>query len=155
MGFNTFKANESAKRGTRLEPLVIKQVEKLKQIKLQRCGLFLTPCWPVFGASPDAINDDLVVEVKCPSTSKTFTNYITNDSRVAPKCLAQIQLQMLLTGRRTGLFCVASPDFETSKKVTIIDVSFDNGFISSLLDRSLKFWKNAVFPLLLKSLHQQ
>ncbi|KAJ8913990.1 hypothetical protein NQ315_008982 [Exocentrus adspersus] len=67
--------------------------------------------YPIFGASPDAIIDNFVVEIKCPTKEKTVTNYIKSN-QIVNKYKAQIHLQMLATEKKKGLFCVADPNFE-------------------------------------------
>ena len=102
------------------------------------------PCWPIFGASPDSINDEFVIEVKCPMSEKTRANYVNPSGAIQPKFYAQIQLQMLMCGRKKGLFCVASPSYENDEKVQIIDVDYDDEFISEIIDAYLTFWKKAI-----------
>lgn len=100
------------------------------------------PCWPIFGASPDSISEDYVIEIKCPKSVKTRANYVNGSGIVQPKYNAQIQLQMLLCGRKKGLFCVASPSFESDGKVDVIEVDYDDVFISGSLIPLLPFGKN-------------
>lgn len=51
-------------RGKRLEGEVLKEVEKKTKQKFKRSGLILHPSLPIFGASPDGINETSVVEIK-------------------------------------------------------------------------------------------
>jgi hypothetical protein len=44
---------------------------------------------------------------------------------------------MLLSVRRKGLFCVASPDFEKSKSITVVKVIFNSVFIRLLMKTDL------------------
>jgi len=64
------------KRGRFLEKDVIKIIEKKINKKLMKCDFIIIPDFPIFGASPDAIRDEFVLEVKCPSTEKSFGQYI-------------------------------------------------------------------------------
>jgi hypothetical protein len=41
-------------------------LEERYSIPFQQCGLILNPKFPVFRASPDAISQEHVVEIKCP-----------------------------------------------------------------------------------------
>jgi hypothetical protein len=52
---------------------------------------------------------------------------------------AQIMLQMLLTGCKKGLFCVADVNFEQNQQVTVVEVEFDELFCSSLILQCDKF----------------
>ena len=107
-------------------------------------GLILSSSFPVFGASPDAINDDFVVEIKCPMNERSYLNYLNARGEITPKCYAQIQLQMKLSGKKKGLFCIAAPDFEKSKKVKIVNVLFDPQFLAVNMRSALRFWKRAI-----------
>lgn len=65
---------------------------------------------PVFGATPDGINDDFVIEVKCPTSKRSMLSYITDKNEVAPKYMAQLQLQMAMSEKRKSLlFGCGSP----------------------------------------------
>jgi len=65
------------KRGKSLEKDVIKEIEGKINKKLMKCGFIIIPNFPIFGASSDAIGDEFVLEVKCPSTEKLFGQYIS------------------------------------------------------------------------------
>ncbi|KAJ8909294.1 hypothetical protein NQ315_017029 [Exocentrus adspersus] len=106
-------------RGRMLEKRVLRCIENQISNKLHDCGLFVMPGFPVFGASPDAICADLVVEVKCPSSEKQINMYI-RDGVIANKYKAQIHIQMLCTNKRRGLFCVADPKFEETENITLL-----------------------------------
>lgn len=138
-----FDSNEM-RRGRYLEKVVIKEIEKEINKKLQECGLILISDFPIFGASPDAIGDNFVVEVKCPSSEKTFVQYISQGN-ITAKYKAQIHLQMLATKTKRGLFCVADPNFENNKKINLIWENFDQDFILKLINKSMTFWKENVF----------
>ena len=84
-------------------------------MQFERCGLFLSSDYPMFGASPDGIFSTHVLEIKCPLTAKTELNYIDSNGRTE-KVKSQIQLQMVFTGREMGFLCVADPDFEKNQK---------------------------------------
>ncbi len=77
-------------RGKRLEGEVLKEVENKTKQKFKRSGLILHPSLPIFGASPDGINETSVVEIKCPYTAKSKKNYIKSSGALSDKCLAQI-----------------------------------------------------------------
>jgi hypothetical protein len=94
-------------RGIRLEKKVLTKVEALQQNKFQRCGLLLSPDFPFFGASPDGINKDCVLEIKCPFSLKSKLSFINAKNEISAKCVNQIQLQMFLSNRKSCLFCVA------------------------------------------------
>ncbi|KAJ8948220.1 hypothetical protein NQ314_008457 [Rhamnusium bicolor] len=91
LGAKVFQT-KSMKRGLKLENLVgNRRIDKTKKT-YKKAGLFLSQEFPIIGASPDFITDDSVIEIKCPSSEKTFCNYIGNDGKIKEKPLYQIQL---------------------------------------------------------------
>nr|XP_034194868.1 uncharacterized protein LOC117611080 [Osmia lignaria] len=85
--FHAAKKFDSAltRRGKNLEKTVIAEVEKLINKKLKKCGIILIPQCPMLGASPDAMGENFVVEVKCPGSDKTFSQYISNNEITYPE----------------------------------------------------------------------
>lgn len=146
------KQTEAMKRGTKLENFVCDKVKDLLNVdKIDKVGLFLNADFPIFGASPDGIvGTEAVVEIKCPSSEKARQMYITTSGQIACKFNAQMQLQMLLSQRTKGFFCVASPSVKETGHVEIIEVLFDRDFVLDLVSKALLFWKVHVFPKLIE-----
>ena len=136
------------KRGRELESSVVKEVEKKTGLIFKKTGLILSKEHPIFGASPDGLNDDFVLEIKCPFTSKNRVNYIDEKGKLTEKCKAQIQLQMLFAKKNAGYFCIANHDFETSKKICLILVNYDEKYTMNLVTKALEFWKKSIWPIL-------
>ncbi|GBL87998.1 hypothetical protein AVEN_133670-1 [Araneus ventricosus] len=61
-----FKVTKAMKRDQLLEGKVIKKLQNKINKSLKPCGFLLSAQNPFFGASPDAISDYFIVEVKCP-----------------------------------------------------------------------------------------
>lgn len=59
-----------------------------------------------------------------------------------------MNLHMLLTGTKTGYFCVASSKFESNKEVKIVEVNFDERYYNSLMKAATYFWIEHIFPRL-------
>ncbi|XP_037045889.1 uncharacterized protein LOC119081257 [Bradysia coprophila] len=137
-------------RGTNLEDQVfniLKNEMHLQGHKLKQCGLFVDEKLPHFGASPDGIADDFVVEIKCPATAKTYSEYISVET-LQRRYLAQIQLQMHITKRKRALLGVADLNFEKNKKVVKVWIDYDENYVKELIDDANAFWIQAVYPLL-------
>lgn len=103
------------KRGRKLESSVIKTVQNILKKRVKPCGLFLSPQYPMIAASPDGICKDAVIEVKCPTSENTETNYIRNGN-ISEKYLAQIQVQMFVTKMRKGYFVSLTLTLNIKKK---------------------------------------
>lgn len=141
---------DAMKRGKVLEEIVRKEVEIKKQISIKPSGLYLSASCPFFGASPDGVTETHVIEIKCPSKSATVSKYY-KDGSLGKQYLAQIQTQMLLTGKEKGFFCVAHADFEVSKEVDVYEVLYDKSYCQDLFVKISKFWKECVFEKLIKT----
>ena len=113
----------------------------------------MLPSFPVLGASPDALGEDYIVEIKCPSRSKTFDQFLSQ-GKINKKCKAQMNMQMFATGKRRGLFCVADPKFEDSRQVTVIWEDYDEVFTKSIIERAVAFWKDYIFPKIIYKSNQ-
>uniref|UniRef100_A0A8D8X2M5 YqaJ viral recombinase domain-containing protein n=2 Tax=Cacopsylla melanoneura TaxID=428564 RepID=A0A8D8X2M5_9HEMI len=149
LGARRLKDNAHLERGRVLEKSVLQVVEKELKTKIEKCGLFLNSEWPVIGASPDGLNNTHIFEVKCPASEKTVTNYVKNGS-VATKYMYQMQIQMFFAGKENGYFCVASPDFESTRNVQIVPVVLDRALCTDILTKAVVFWSNTIFPVLFK-----
>ncbi|XP_026677302.1 uncharacterized protein LOC113466265 [Diaphorina citri] len=149
MGARKVKDNMFLQRGRNLENSVLEEVGKKFNLKIEKCGMFINQEWPVLGASPDGITKNYIFEVKCPSSEKTFSTYIKNNE-ITYKFYFQMLLQMYLAGKTKGYFCVAAPDFETTKNVTTLLITFDKELCQKIMTDAVSFWEKAIFPLLYK-----
>jgi hypothetical protein len=129
---------------------VLSEVEKHISEKIEPCGLFIVETMPIFGASPDGTTKNFVVEVKCPTSSKDFANYI-KDGRIAEKYQAQLHLQMLAAKKEKGLFCVADPNFEYTKLVHLFWSKFNDELMVDVTSKAEMFWRAAILPKLMAS----
>ncbi|KAJ8684358.1 hypothetical protein QAD02_020150 [Eretmocerus hayati] len=145
--------NPAMERGRRLESQVRSEVQNIlirdwNEGKVKTSGLILRRNFPALGASPNGLTETAVVEIKCPSKEQTIANY--HDGKgINNKYKAQIQLQMIFSGRRVGYFCIAAPDFETSEKVTIYKEDYDQTFVIAVIRRAMAFWSENIFPHLM------
>lgn len=146
LGARKIKSTSAMERGIKLEAKVLKIVKEKMQITLKRCGLVLDPMYPLFGASPDSISDNFIIEVKCPASQKAMAQYITKSGQITSKYMGQVQLQMFMTQKQQGLFCVAEHNFEETQNVKIINVDYDEDYCRDLILCCQEYWKNCIFP---------
>ncbi|XP_050516240.1 uncharacterized protein LOC126891103 [Diabrotica virgifera virgifera] len=151
LGVTKLPATEAMSRGKSLEDAVIKAIEKKLKMKLSHIGLQLNHRHPIFGASPDAISEEFVVEIKCPQSEKTICNYLTKNMEITAKYKAHVQLQMFLCKKQKALFCVADPNFEENLKFFDIWVPYDEEYIKMLMDAAENFWQHNIFTHLCNS----
>ncbi|KAJ8963991.1 hypothetical protein NQ314_005203 [Rhamnusium bicolor] len=110
-----YEASVSMNRGIRLEKAVLKELEKDINTRIDVSGFIILQKFGILGASPDGVTKDSVVEIKCSVSEQNFSRYIDSNGEISKKYLAQVNLQMLSKNLKKGIFCVAHPDFETSK----------------------------------------
>lgn len=147
LGALSFKS-VAMKRGQRLE----KEVRGLLKDdfpNIKECGIMLRNDFPIYAASPDGIDDDYVYEIKCPFKENTVKNYL-KDGVINPKYMGQIQLQMMMTDRKKGVFCVASPNFEFDKEIKKVIVNFDLNLCQNYIEKCNLFWFQYVWPKLVE-----
>lgn len=134
--------------GKLLENTVREEVCKIKNIKFKKVGLILSEDFPVLGASPDGIAEECIIEIKCPASNKNFKNYV-KDGVVEKKYYAQMQMQMFFAKKEKCLFCIAHDNFETTKKIEILEVCYDEVYCKELINKCEIFWKENIFKQLL------
>lgn len=90
--------------GIDTEPLAFAKFKELKGLdflEVTNCGFFEYEKHA--GASPDGlVSDNAVLEIKCPKSTTFFKLVATNE--IDPKYIAQMQMQMLCTGRDKAYF---------------------------------------------------
>lgn len=134
-------------RGTVLEEYVFEEVKK-EYPELQRAGLIMDHnVHPFFAASPDGLHKDFVLEIKCPGTPKTYQEYINVDT-LSRKYFAQIQLQMVMTGKTKALLAVAALDFEKTRNIEKIWIPLDEEYVADMIEQATEFYEKAIFPAL-------
>lgn len=151
LGVSKLKETSAMARGKRLESEVLKCLEKTVGVKFQLIGLKLTSDHPILGASPDAICEEYVVEIKCPMFDRTVSNYLTKDKKITARYMAQVQLQMHIFNKKKCLFCVTDPNFEGNGKITHIFVDYNLEIVNKLIMKAEQFWSQHIFKQLYDS----
>lgn len=117
--------NAAMQRGTEMEPEARAYYE-LIALPVVEVGFCLHDDYE-FGCSPDGlVGDDGLLEIKCPS-AHTQIEYIKSGS-IPAKYVAQVQGQMLVTGRKWCDFLSYHPDL----KPLLVRVPRDADFIRAL-----------------------
>lgn len=80
-------------------------------------------------------------------TKKTENKYI-KDGAITKQYYAQVQVQMYCAKVNKSYFCVASSGFEKDNKVNIIEIAYDQIYVSELLHSVISFWKRNIFLIL-------
>ncbi|KAF5270876.1 hypothetical protein FQA39_LY08321 [Lamprigera yunnana] len=128
------------KPGRILENEVRKTVSMELGKKIKKCGLMLSSEYLMIAGSPNGICEHSIIEIKCPTSAKTFQNYVKN-RKPTEKFNTQMQMQMYLTGLQKGYFCVADNNYSTNKKVEIICVTFNEAYMHNFFNLIADLWK--------------
>lgn len=102
-----FFENEAMRIGTAREPQGVAAFEIVTGIDTREAGFMVSKCGR-FGASPDRIWDDGVLELKCPLLT-THEKYL-KASLTPSKYLLQLRGQMVIADVPFGYFCSYHPD---------------------------------------------
>ncbi|XP_026481370.1 uncharacterized protein LOC113388183 [Ctenocephalides felis] len=137
-------------RGKKLKKKVIEVLEKELKVEIAPSGIYLSPSHPVFAASPDGVTSDAIIEIKCPSSQKSMYTFLPK-GKISLKCNAQMQLQMLMTGKRKGIFCVADENFEDNQKIYVSVLKYDDATTQDLIKKYIVFWSKNIYPKLFNS----
>nr|XP_034194691.1 uncharacterized protein LOC117610945 [Osmia lignaria] len=127
----------SLEYGREKEANALRQVEDELGIHILPCGLFIDAVVPYLGATPDGIvDDDTIVEVKCPKSAKDLSPAETIEQLSAIRRIFQgdemntihhyyyqVQGQLHITNRQCALFCLCM-----SKGMKIIKVPRNDTF---------------------------
>lgn len=129
---------------------ILRQTEKLEGKVYKECGIIINHHFPYICAMPDGITDDHIVEIKVPTSDEQFETYLEGYESIAPKYMAQIQVQMFIANVSKALYCVLSPTFETSGALHYVWVQADMVYVANLIACAEEFWKQNVFPFMKK-----
>ncbi|XP_076289824.1 uncharacterized protein LOC143213653 [Lasioglossum baleicum] len=145
--------------GRKYEHTALEELASREGITITECGLFIDASIPYLGASPDGvIDDDGIVEIKCPYTAENvtpeeaiqsvqavktmFTDSTGTALRKTHRYFYQVQGQLHITGRKYCIFCVW-----TRKGIKSIRVDRDDEFWKLQMEPKLsRFYLNCMLP---------
>lgn len=117
-----FVGNIATEYGQRNEPTAIQELGMYYDISVEECGFFPYEDW--LGASPDGlIGDEAIVEVKCPYGKRDSKDFKPLSEQ--PHYYAQIQIELLCTGRKLCYFFQWSPVGDMLELVELDQVWLD------------------------------
>jgi len=124
--------NAAMEWGTEQEPFARAAYSAKTGEFVEECGFIDHPTIANAGASPDGViaNGELLVEIKCPTTS-THLEYIF-DGKPPLKYLYQIQFQMAVTGAKAADFCSFDPRLPEKYRLFIVRVPRDDKLILAI-----------------------
>lgn len=123
------------KRGRMLEPLAI-EAYKANEVNVGRLrfpGFVTNSRYPNAGYSPDGIDGNFLLEVKC-LNGDNHEDLVRGI--VLPKYMAQVQLGLMITGHKWAKLIAYNPDSDNSLAVILIkrNMSIRNNIKRKLLE---------------------
>jgi len=112
-GEREYYSNADMDRGNELEELAASAYEMEVGAKLEKVGF--VEYNEFVGCSPDRlVGEDGLVEIKCPNDKNFFKFLLEGEKAISTDYMAQMQMQMLVTGRKWCAFVAYNPNFEKS-----------------------------------------
>lgn len=131
---NEFTGNVATEWGTLNEPGALKEYEMLTNNTVEPATFVMYEDW--LGASPDGlIREDGLIEIKCPYGIRNHDVPKFKTIEEQPHYHAQIQVQLLVTGRKWCDFFQWTP-----KNMTIQRVNFSEDYTQTLIKGLRAFW---------------
>lgn len=97
------------KRGRMLEPLAIEMYETACERKVKLPGFVTNSQYPGCGYSPDGIDGNILLEVKCLNKER---HKELIDGIIPPQYMAQIQFGLMITGHKWARLIAYNPDVD-------------------------------------------
>ena len=116
---DSFKGNYWTKRGHILEDECLELYQSIKNISVGRPGFVTNDKFDNAGYSPDALTDDLVLEVKCFDVKKHLQVF---NSDIPLEIQAQVQYGMMICEKKLAHLVIYNPTLEPAKAFKIIPI---------------------------------
>lgn len=130
--------NGAMQWGTDHEADCIAAFEFFTDLPVEPVGFVDHPTIPMAGASPDGlINDDGMIEAKCPNTATHIATLLGNDPD--DRYLYQTQWQMACTGRQWVKLTSYDPRLPVTMQLHIVHIERDDALIAEMETEVRKF----------------
>jgi hypothetical protein len=154
-GGGKFNPSEMMLRGLNIEDGVRAEFSKVTGLRVKKGSLVLDKCHPAFGASPDGVGKDFVLEIKSP-LNKNEGHYLLKDGKTpSKKVLLQILLQIELCKKKKGFLVIVDEKFEQNRKIKVVEVakSPENDILlKDSMAKAEEFWDKYVYLKLMKTM---
>lgn len=130
--------NAAMQWGTMTEPEARMAFEAERGAWVEEVGFIKHPEIAYCGASPDGtIGEDGLIEIKCPE-STTHLDW-TEQKRIPPEHIPQIQFQLWVTGRKWCDFVSYDPRFPERLRLFVVRAERDEKYIENLASEVCNF----------------
>jgi len=136
-----FGGNAATGWGTDHEQEAIDLFSFEESINVNPTGFWIMDDFPFIGGTPDGlIGADTTVQVKCPFNPEVHLKTV-REQRIPSKYLAQVQGELMVTGRKFVWFISYDPRAKLADRLVKILIPRNQNYIDVLLGRLLKFWE--------------
>lgn len=112
--YREFRGNFYTQRGHILEDEAIEVYEAIHDCTVARVGFVVNDKWPNAGCSPDGIDGDYLLEVKCFGEKKHLD--LKKHSDIPFKVMAQLQFNMMISGKKRARLVLYNPDIADDER---------------------------------------
>jgi hypothetical protein len=112
--YKRFKGNFYTQRGHILEVEAIEVYEAIHDCKVSRPGFIINDRFENVGCSPDGIDGEWLIEVKCFGAKKHLE--IRKPKQIPFKIMAQLQFNMMISELKKARLVMYNPDIEDDSK---------------------------------------
>jgi len=127
--------------GTEQEPVARDMFEMVTGMSVEEVGFIPAPngLSEISGGSPDGIiDDDSIIEIKCPATSKVHLKTLLSKTCTNKTYLIQMQWNMYCTNSKKCYFVSYDPRMTLPEhKIVIIEIERDEELINQIKERIL------------------
>lgn len=114
-------SNKHTERGNELEPIARQIYELENGVSVEQVGFIEYD--EFVGCSPDGlIGEDGGLEIKCPDDKEYFEYLLNGEEAIDSKYIWQVQMNLLVTGRKYWSLAIYNPNFEKSMLVFRIEI---------------------------------
>ena len=132
--------NADMQRGTEMEPVARAAYEAHTGTFVTQTGFWLHPEVPFFGASPDGLVEDGLIEIKCPRTPNHLR--YKSEGKVPTQYKRQMMCQLLCTGRKWVDFISFDNRVRDSKQLFIVRFEPKQSELDEMLEKVQAFLAN-------------
>lgn len=126
-----FYSNKETERGNELEDSARSMYELENEVEIEQVGF--VEYNEFVGCSPDGfIGEDCGIEIKCPNDLNYFKILVAGEKEIDSKYLWQIQMNLLITGRKEWKLVYYNPNFK--KSMTVFTITPDLGKHEQLIE---------------------
>ena len=128
-------------RGTDLEHVARTLFSLKTGLTVEQTGFLIDISMPGMGASPDGIivQEDAVIEIKVPNSTTHLSYFL--DKKLPSKYKAQVNAQLLVTGRSFAYFVSYDDRIPAHLQLLIVRVERDNDYIQIMRSKVAQFLK--------------